>query len=75
MRKRVQNLPEGQVTKTKKTINPKITCNGKKMKKHPKNKTRKAENTKLYSLLIPLIMAWSASAASTPKEKASHRSV
>jgi len=39
------------------------------MRKHPKNTTTKAENTKLYSLLNPLILAWSALAASTPKEK------
>ena len=39
------------------------------MNRHPKNKTTKAENTKLYSLLIPLTLAWSALAASTPKGK------
>ena len=37
------------------------------MNRHPKNKTTKAENTKLYSLLIPLILTWSGAAASTPK--------
>jgi hypothetical protein len=57
------------------TIESKTTRDDKKMNTHPKNKTTKAENTKLYSLLIPLTLAWSASAASTPKEKASQRGV
>src|SRR6516164_5142921 len=51
------------------TIESKTTRDDKKMNRHPKNKTTKAENTKLYSLLIPLTLAWSASAASTPKGK------
>jgi hypothetical protein len=54
------------------TIESKNTRDDKKMNRHPKNKTTKAENTKLYSLLTPLTLVWSAAAASTPKEKASH---
>jgi hypothetical protein len=38
------------------TIKSKTTRDDKKMNRHPKNKTTKAENTKLYSLLIPLIL-------------------
>ena len=37
------------------TIKSKTTRDDKKMNRHPKNKTTKAENTKLYSLLIPLV--------------------
>jgi hypothetical protein len=38
------------------TIKSKIICDDKKINRHPENKTTKAENTKLYSLLIPLIL-------------------
>jgi len=38
------------------TIKSKTTRDDKKMNRHPKNKTTKAENTKLCSLLIPLIL-------------------
>ena len=75
MRKCVQNLPSGKETKTDANNKIKTTGDDKKMNRHPKNKTTKAENTKLYSLLIPLTLAWSAAAASTPKAKASQRGV
>jgi hypothetical protein len=38
------------------TIKSKTTRDDKKTNRHPKTKTTKAENTKLYSLLIPLIL-------------------
>jgi hypothetical protein len=38
------------------TIKSKTIREDKKMNRHPKNKTTKAENTKLYSLPIPLIL-------------------
>jgi hypothetical protein len=38
------------------TIKSKTTRDDKKMNRHPKTKTTKAENTKLYSLLIPLTL-------------------
>jgi hypothetical protein len=56
MRKCVQNLPSGKETKTDANIKSKTTRDDKKMNRHPKDKTTKAENTKLYSLLIPLIL-------------------
>jgi hypothetical protein len=55
MRKCVQNLPSGKEIKTDATIKSKTTRDDKKMNRHRKNKTTKAENTN--PLLIPLILA------------------
>jgi len=56
MRKCVQNPPQAKKQKPMQTIKSKNTRDDKKTNRHPKNKTTKAENTKLYSLLIPLIL-------------------
>jgi hypothetical protein len=56
MRKCVQNLPSGKETKTDANNKIKKHARRQENERHPKNKTTKAENTKLYSLLIPLIL-------------------